>query len=846
MKFFIRKLLLLIFLFFFGESYSQSDTAKFPDYFSGKVKVTANKDYERSGFTELFLGKHWRDLWATPFEAGVLDLNKFGGGLTPYKKGGGLQTLSLRLKGNDGKMYKFRSIDKDPAKVLSPDLQETIVADLFKDQISTSNPLAALIVAPMLTEIGVLNAQPIVAVMPDDDKLGEFKTDFGNMLGTIEESPTEGEEGEKGFGESDKIINTFKLYKKLEKDNDNQVDNVEFLKARLFDLLIGDWDRHSDQWLWAGYKQDGKTIYKPIPRDRDQAFCLYDGLFPKIASRSITQIEGYGKDYPKIYDLTFNGRYVDRRFLTPVPKKVYDSLTLFIQEKITDKVIKNAVKKMPAEWYKLEGKNLVGMIESRRDKLKEASEEYYKLINEVVDVYGSNKSEYFDIDILDDDKIDLKVYKYDRKKGEKKGDPFFRRVFDSGVTDEIRLYLNSGKDVVNQNKENETGIDITIIGDKSKILFTGFPEYISDVMSDERPKNNEVERFEPKNENRGYDWRFGPVLSYNTDDGLIFGGGPILYKHGLNAVPYVYRMEFTGSYALNAKSYNLRYTGDFYTLIKGARVLIDIQNTELALTRYFGAGNETTLDKTLENNDYYKVGQELLSISPTFEFPFTKKIDFSINPFYKYSNVSYDQNTYLGQYPGTYGIGGLKYVGVRSNLVYDSRDNQGEPYKGIYAQLLSNYTPEILQNNHTFGKAGLDVRAYISTDTLKGFTFAFRAGGGKIWGEYPFYESIFLGGINSLKGYSRERFAGNGALLAQSEIRLRIGKIKLLIPSMFGISVFGGVGRVYLPDETSHRWHNSYGGSVWLSYFFRAFNIGFTVAKSDEGINYFFGNALFL
>ncbi|MEO6694572.1 MAG: hypothetical protein ABIY50_00105, partial [Ignavibacteria bacterium] len=382
---------------------SQTDSVQ---YFSGKVKVTAGKEYEKNGISEFFLGKHWRRLWTTPFEADIIDLNKFAGGLTPYKRGGGLQTKSLRFKGNDGKIYKFRSINKDPRKILPPDLQESIFANALKDQISTSHPLSACIVAPLLNEVGIINVEPIVILMPDDNKLGEFKKDFGNVLGTFEESPEDGADGEKGYAESDKITNTFKLYKKLEKDNDHQVDGTEFLKARLMDLMIGDWDRHYDQWLWAGYKDKGKTIYKPIPRDRDQAFSLYDGLLPMIAGNAITQLEGYGEDYPKIYDLTFNGRYVDRRFLPGVEKKVYDSLTAFIQNRITDEVIVKAVKKIPDEWYVLEGKKLVDMIKSRRDKLKEASDEFYELINETVDVYGSDKAEQIELGTRGNNKLD--------------------------------------------------------------------------------------------------------------------------------------------------------------------------------------------------------------------------------------------------------------------------------------------------------------------------------------------------------------------------------------------------------------------------------------------------------
>ncbi len=114
------------------DSKSQTDTS---NYFSGKVKVTAGKEYDRGGLTEIFLGKRWRSLWTTPFEVNVLNLDKFAGGLTPYKRGGGLQTKSLRFKANDGKIYKFRSINKDLLRILPPDLQKSIFADAFSDTV---------------------------------------------------------------------------------------------------------------------------------------------------------------------------------------------------------------------------------------------------------------------------------------------------------------------------------------------------------------------------------------------------------------------------------------------------------------------------------------------------------------------------------------------------------------------------------------------------------------------------------------------------------------------------------------------------------------------------------------
>ena len=63
------------------------------------------------------------------------------------------------------------------------------------------------------------------------------------------------------------------------------VDQKWTLRSRMFDLLIHDWDRHDDQWRWARFdlagesEKDKHRIYRPIPRDRDQAFSKYDGAF---------------------------------------------------------------------------------------------------------------------------------------------------------------------------------------------------------------------------------------------------------------------------------------------------------------------------------------------------------------------------------------------------------------------------------------------------------------------------------------------------------------------------------------------------------------------------------------
>ena len=215
-----KRKFLLFFFFFLLSIYNilpQSYEKKY-------VTVIPGKEYEAGWLHRLFFGDHWRDLWTTPLKVEVLDLNNFGGGLTPIEKGGGYQTKSLRLKSKDGTIWKFRSINKDPKKVLPEELQESLVADILQDQISTSNPLAPLIVAPILDSLNILQVKPKVILMPDDEKLGEFREEFANLLGMIEIHPQEAEEGGPGFENADKVSGTYKLLEKIEEERDHKVN----------------------------------------------------------------------------------------------------------------------------------------------------------------------------------------------------------------------------------------------------------------------------------------------------------------------------------------------------------------------------------------------------------------------------------------------------------------------------------------------------------------------------------------------------------------------------------------------------------------------------------------------
>src|SRR5437868_401435 len=304
------------------------------------VTVTPGTQYGANGVYRFFFGSQWRDAWTTPIDAPVLDLDTFDGGLTPERLGGGLQTTSVHFKSARGNRWVWRSMDKDPTRVLDPDTRESVIGDIFKDLTSTAHPCGALVVAPLMDAVGVLHPIPQLAVLPRDPRLHPFG-EVGGMLGILEQRI------ERDVPGSDKDLATADLFELLDRRSDQRVDARAYLRARLIDILVGDWDRHIDQWHWVRVRVDGRRVWLPVPRDRDQAFSRFDKIAPAVGEYYTKQLASFRTKYPSIEKLTYAGRFTDRRFLVRLGRADWEAVTAEIGSKITDAVISQAVHQLP-------------------------------------------------------------------------------------------------------------------------------------------------------------------------------------------------------------------------------------------------------------------------------------------------------------------------------------------------------------------------------------------------------------------------------------------------------------------------------------------------------------------
>src|SRR5207245_9943646 len=145
------------------------------------------------------------------------------------------------------------------------------------------------------------------------------------------------------------------------------------------DVFIGDWDRHQDQWRWARFDSGDVHWWRPIPRDRDQAFARLDGVLMWLTGFYWPQLIGFGDDYPSIWRLTFAGSVPDRRLLQDLEKPVWDSVAQTLQGRVTDWDSDTAVQRLPPEAVRKNGAAVVHAVSGRGDTVAQTINPYNAL-----------------------------------------------------------------------------------------------------------------------------------------------------------------------------------------------------------------------------------------------------------------------------------------------------------------------------------------------------------------------------------------------------------------------------------------------------------------------------------
>jgi hypothetical protein len=798
------------------------------------VTVAIEPTYTQvTGVHRFLLGDSYRQLWAAPVKLRVFHLGREKGGLTIVQRGGGLQTKSLRMRDASGQEWVLRTIQKYPERGLPPTLRATIAKDILQDQVSASHPYSAVVVPPLAQALGIPHANPEIVFVPDDPALGQYRQDFANQVFLLEErEPLD----------ADKTDNTEKTQNRLEKDHDNRVDQVTVLRARLLDMLLGDYDRHEDQWRWERREADGGTLYEPVPRDRDHVFYKPSGAFPWALSRHIfkANVQGYDDHIRSINRWNDKARDFDRYFLNELSEDDWKTQVAYVQAHLPDSLLARAVRLLPPNIYQLSGPEITRNLMARRANLPRQALHYYRFLAKVVSIPASNKRERLEVAHLPGGQ--LRVISIALKKDGTTGDVLYQRTFDPSDTRELRLYGLGGADNFAVTGAGRSRIKLRLIGGAGEDTFAVAPEARPSrkvLIYDRADEPNTLPapglaRLRTSADTTvnsfsrtGYHYNFLQPLflaGYSRDYGVQLIGNFIYQKQGFRKDPYAARQSLLVNYGFGNSSLLLNYTGDFKKVLGQNDLLVNVLSKGPNYNNnFFGVGNETEfINEEGRRIRYYRGIYNLITadvrLSRTYQH---WRVNGGLVAQHYTSTDTKNVDRYLSVYaaenPGEEVFSRQVYAGLGASATFDTRDRALVARHGVYWSTSLSGLRRLDGDHHSFGQALTEFTFYASPTRDSSLVIANRTGGGTTLGRAAYFQQLKLGGAQNLRGFYLWRFTGKSMVYNNLELRLKLLDFtSYLLPGTLGLVAFNDVGRVWSPDEKSQTWHTGYGGGIYF------------------------------
>ena len=267
------------------------------------------------------------------------------------------------------------------------------------------------------------------------------------------------------------------------------------------------------------------------------------------------------------------------------------------------------------------------------------------------------------------------------------------------------------------------------------------------------------------------------IPGYNPDDGVIVGLGLLYRKQKWGKTPYGWQQRLTVTYATQTGALVLHIRGpgsrlsevcdfDMESYFKGPRYVLN----------YYGLGNNTELDSATKS--YFRVKSRIFYFSP------------GISRSWKYSwvraglqvqtvNILENQNKFVTSPQSDVDpaiFSNRTYGGANIEWFISSVSSTRFPQNGIYfnpgvSYLHSFHAIPITLSNCT-------VRLHSILTVGKILTLAHRTGAETNIGDFEFYQAATLGGNENLRGYWRSRFAGESSFYQNTELRLKVARLK--------------------------------------------------------------------
>ncbi len=807
-----------------------------------KASVYPEKATQKSGFYRFLFGEHYRSVFGTKVTAPVADLSTLYGGLTPIISGGGTQSLSLRLKDAEGKQFVMRGLRKSSKRFLQvavfqdtyieDQLDDTFVLNLIDDHYTTSHPYVPFIIGHLSDAVQLYHTNPRLFYVQKQNILGRYNEMYGDELYMIEERPHKSQKEVASFGNGEDIISTQDLLVNLEKDEKYRIDSEMYLRARIFDFLIGDWDRHADQWRWTEKTVGDEVVYEPIPRDRDQVFAKLDGNLLRLLNKlpALRHMQNFSEDFAPPRWINKTAFPLDKTLLQNTSLDDWKKTADYIVHSITDEVIDETFDLLPKEVQEQYTEDIIRILKVRRTKLVDFVEDYYKELFKYAVVAGTNKKDTFIVNTAAD-KVEIEHIR-NKKSGDVSMGTF---TYHPEITKEIWIY---GLD----NNDN-----FRVIGEKSPIklrLIGGRNNDVYDVQSttattiyDYESKNNTFlntanSRKVLRNQYQlnQYDYRKTPMniltilpnVGYNQDNGVMLGLNGTLTVNKFNQNPYTQKHQLGAKMDFATSGLLATYKGSFKDYSRTGFWTMEALLTSSNFSRnFFGKENLSTYDKDLYKDNYYRVRTSQFEIKPSYQWKGRNGGSFLVGTTYESTKIVDTNNRLIDQQLTTTlndSYDRTNYVGARIKYAFANYDNAHEPSTGLAFSFLygTRFLTDDFEQNNQYLRSKLNFVVPLTRDKKLTWSSSYLAE--KVIGEHHFYQAASIGQNNGLRGYRQQRFIGEAAFVSSQDLRFKMQQItNSIMPMSYGIYAGYDTAKVRSDFDINNQWYHSYGGGIWLN-----------------------------
>jgi hypothetical protein len=362
--------------------------------------------------------------------------------------------------------------------------------------------------------------------------------------------------------------------------------------------------------------------------------------------------------------------------------------------------------------------------------------------------------------------------------------------------------------------------------------------------------NAQDSTLQKKNSKSGFSFGAVPVIAFDSDIGFKYGALVNLYDYGDGSIYPGYKHSLYLEWSRTTKGSGInQITYDSKYLIPGIRVSGEVSYlTEKNLDFYGYNGYKVYYNSHYENDQdtayisrmFYRQDRKLLRLRADFQGKlkvdklswvagivyYDVKLDtVDINKLNEGKSAEdklpYVNGGLFGNYadwnvlPGNELDGGSSTL-LKGGLVYDSRDNEPNPMKGIWTDLMLLVDPGLFGGNNAYGKYVFTHRQYFTLLPDK-LSFVYRLSyQGKLFGTTPSYMLPFafssgrytdrdgLGGAKTMRGILRDRVVGEDVAFANFEIRWKFIRTVVAKQNIYlalsGFTDMGLVTREYKVD----------------------------------------------